>query len=308
MILRSGSQLWLTNCALRGNARLPYNPSAPGNSPRPHESGGAELQARPKENASGSPSGRIGRSMPAPDEVSIWRVTLSLPSSCLPLLERILSEEEIKRSSRFCFSEDRRRFVSARSALRMILSGCIGVPPDSLAFATGDNGKPRLIRHDERIADIRFNLSHSGEMALVAVTRGREVGVDIECVRNNISHASLARRFFAAEEREALEATPPEERLHAFFRCWTRKEAYLKAVGAGLSVPLDRFAVSLERGRARVIRPIPGDWRGGDWSLTDLDIGEGYAASLAVEGGGCHVIQRDFHAASADPWQLLSSG
>jgi 4'-phosphopantetheinyl transferase len=208
-----------------------------------------------------------------PGELHVWRIDLARAR----VDQAALSDEEQARAARFLLERDRRRFVASHAALRRILTRYLG--PVAPRFADGPHGKPFLDG-----AALRFNLSHSGELALVAVADGREVGVDVEAVRE-LDLAGMARVSFSPRERAALFALPPDERLPAFFRCWTRKEAHLKATGFGLALPLDGFDVSLgpdEPARLVATRPDPDEAR--RFSLLHLDVGPGYAAAVEVAG------------------------
>lgn len=227
------------------------------------------------------------------DEVHVWRIALEPPRTSLARLAARLSQDERRRAARFRFERDRRRFHAARGALRELLAGYLGEEPERLAFVEGLHGKPGLAI--SRGEELRFNLSHSGELALCAVSRRREVGVDVEQVRELPDAEALARRFFSDVETAALEALPEAQRLAAFFRCWTRKEAYLKAVGAGLLQPLDGFDVSLlpELGECELsVRGRPEETA--RWSLQSLDVGAGYAAAVVAEGPAWRSVCRAF--------------
>lgn len=226
------------------------------------------------------------------DEVHVWRITLEPPPAGLARLAARLSPDERRRAARFHFERDRRRFHAARGALREVLAGYLGEEPERLGFVEGLHGKPGLAQAHG--GELRFNLSHSGELALCAVSR-RELGVDIEQLRALPDAGALARRFFSADETAALEALPATERLSAFFRCWTRKEAYLKAVGAGLLQPLDGFDVSLfpEAGECTLdVRGRPDETA--RWSLLGLEVGAGYAAAVVATRPAWRLVCRDF--------------
>lgn len=192
---------------------------------------------------------------------------------------------ERRRGARYRFPAHRRRFLAARAGLRAILALYLDIDPASIALAAGPSGKPRL-------ADghgIEFNLAHSGDVALVAVTSGRPVGVDVERMRRGIPYERLAERFFAPSEVTALRSLPAPIRSAGFFACWTRKEAWLKASGhgleGGLPAALPRFAVSVEPGPGALAVTLSGDPdEGTRWSLVDLRVGTGYAGAVAVPG------------------------
>jgi 4'-phosphopantetheinyl transferase len=194
--------------------------------------------------------------------------------------EALLDDEEADRSRRFVRFPDRRRFVLSHAALRLVLARCLGVSPPRVSYEKGPHGKPRLSR---ALAPLEFNLSHSGQLALVAVARDRSLGVDIEQVRDLGELLDLADQHFSPQERTGLRSLPPGERRAAFFRCWTRKEAVIKACGEGLSYPLPSFDVDLAPGSTSALRRYAG--RSGseaELSVSDLGSPLGYTAAGAV--------------------------
>jgi 4'-phosphopantetheinyl transferase len=216
--------------------------------------------------------------------VHVWRVSLDESPSQVALFQNTLDDDERSRADRFYFSRDRERFVVARGVLRALLGRYLDRSPESLSFTYSSHGKPALASESGDDA-IRFNLSHSQETALYAVTRNRELGVDLEFIRCNLETEQIAQRFFSRSEIAALLALPLALRKYAFFLCWTRKEAYIKARGEGLSMSLDQFAVSLIPGEPAVLlntQPDPDEALG--WSLRNLTPASGYAAALAVKG------------------------
>ncbi|MEW6240627.1 MAG: 4'-phosphopantetheinyl transferase superfamily protein [Chloroflexota bacterium] len=216
-------------------------------------------------------------------QADIWRVAPTVPADSVPLFESALSADESQRAARFHFDTDRLRFITAYTSLRRILARYLQCDPRDLNFSANAYGKPFLPDHE-----IDFNLSHSGEYALIAVTRGRKIGVDVEFIRDDIELESLAARHFSPREVSELLALPLKQRVVGFFNCWTRKEAYIKAQGLGLSLPLDSFDVSLgEPARLRGTRPDAKE--ASRWSLHSLDVGSNYAAALAVEGDGFEI-------------------
>ena len=217
-------------------------------------------------------------------DVHVWRVRLDAPDDG-PALLAVLADDERERLARFVFPRLGERYVTARGRLRLLLARYLGVDAAVLRFVYGPRGKPALAEGAH--ADLRFNLSHSGDLALVAVTRGREVGVDVEADRPDFATEATARRFFSAAEVEAFLALPPASRHEAFFRCWTRKEAYIKALGDGLALPLDSFDVAIGEAATEILlatRPDPAEAR--RWRLAALAPGAGYAGAVAVEGQG----------------------
>jgi 4'-phosphopantetheinyl transferase len=171
--------------------------------------------------------------------------------------------------------------------LRVILGGYLNRAPERLSFSYSSHGKPALAEESDRDA-IRFSVSHSHGVALYAFTRGRDVGIDLERIRADLAVVEIAERFFSQQEVAMLRAFRTEEQRQAFFRCWTCKEAYIKARGEGLSLPLDRFDVALAPGGepAAVLGTQRDPSEAARWSLLELDPGPGYVAALAVEGHG----------------------
>ena len=218
------------------------------------------------------------------DAVHVWCASLNQTVSCVERLTRSLSREECTRAECFYFAKDRLGFVVRRGLLRTILSYYLDIQPDRVKFRYGSHGKPELAEMFLR-STLRFNLSHSERLALYAVTRLRSVGVDVEYVRPIADAAEIVQRYFSLQERAAFLELPASLRLLGFFNCWTRKEAYLKALGDGLARPLDAFAVSLAPGDSARLRSIEGSPRDASrWFLQEMVPASGYVAALAVEG------------------------
>lgn len=210
-------------------------------------------------------------------EVDVWRVPLDPPAGAVADLRRLLSPDERARLARFRLPLHRRRFTVARGVLRRVLGGYLRRPPAALRFAYGERDKPRLA------GPLEFNLSHSSELALLAVTVGCGVGIDLEAMRPLADAPALAERYFSVAERSALAAYRDDDRERAFFRCWTRKEAYVKAVGDGIPLRLDRFDVSLDTGsRARLLALADEPAGAAAWSLIHIEPGPGYVGALAL--------------------------
>ena len=218
------------------------------------------------------------------DAVHVWRASLCVSAASLRTFEGTLTGDEYARAERFYFQKHRERFIAGRGLLRNILSRYLGKEPDRLRFCYNSYGKPALI--EEADADgLCFNLSHSHVMALYAVTREREIGIDIEYFRPDVETEKLAERFFSPREAAALRALPEHLRKKAFFNCWTRKEAYIKAEGKGLAIPLNAFDVSLTPGEpAALLHSQRHPQETSRWVLRALDPEPGYAAALAVKG------------------------
>lgn len=222
--------------------------------------------------------------LPSEGEIQVWAVSLHPSASEVDRLGRLLSPDEAARADRFRFDRHRRRYVVGRGVLRTLLGRYLDRSPTEISFRYGPNEKPYL---SESGQNLEFNLSNSDDLAVVAFTRDREVGADVEKLRPLPDALDIAERFFSAGERQVLAAVPEAEREQAFFRAWTRKEAYLKAVGTGITVPLDRFDVSLAPQDPPRMLAMEGDAeRGARWSLFHLEPEDGYLGAIAIEGGG----------------------
>jgi 4'-phosphopantetheinyl transferase len=221
------------------------------------------------------------------DEVHVWRVSLFEPPSQIESFLHTLAADEQTRAERFYFQRDRERFIIAHGVLRAVLGLYLNRAPECLSFCYRSHGKPALTRESGEDA-ISFNMSHSHGVALYAVARGREVGIDLEFIRGDLDVEQIAERFFSRREIATLRALPIDLRKYAFFLCWTRKEAYIKARGEGLSSPLDQFDVSLIPGEPAALQSTrPDSAEALRWSLQELTLASGYVAALAVEGRGC---------------------
>jgi 4'-phosphopantetheinyl transferase len=217
------------------------------------------------------------------DEVHLWRVDLDAVCTAARWQE-VLSSDELARAARFHFQRDRQHFVASRALLRTILASYLATDANSVNFSYSKREKPSLAL---AFADskVTFNISHSGGIALLAFSRGREVGVDVEQVRCDFDLEAFARRFFSTHEQNQLAAVPEEEKVEAFFRCWTRKEAYIKATGDGLSLPLSQFDVSLGGGAGNGLLATRPDGREAErWRLREVPAGSGCIAALCIRG------------------------
>ena len=228
------------------------------------------------------------------NEVHVWRAFLDLTTPQVQGLEQTLSPEELGRAERYYFQKDRKHFIVARGLLRNILSRYLQIEPYQIRFRYGPHGKPEL-SGEGGWETLRFNVSHSHGLALYAITRSREIGVDVECIRSVPEAEQIAERFFSTRENAVFRALPPHEKLHAFFNCWTRKEAYIKAIGDGLSRPLDQFDVSLAPGEpARLLHIEGAPQEACHWSIQAPTPASGYIAALAVEGHGFRLSCRQW--------------
>jgi 4'-phosphopantetheinyl transferase len=221
------------------------------------------------------------------DEVHVWCAFLDQPGLRVQSLARSLSKSEQIRAERFHFERDRRRYIVSQGYLRMLLGRYLGIAPEHIEFRYGVRGKPALKRMGDIQSEeeLRFNASHSHELGLYAITCNREVGIDIEQIRLVPDAEQIVVRYFAMQEREAFQSLSPDQKVEAFFYCWTRKEAFLKARGEGLYRPLHQFAVSLIPGEPAQLLYFEEDpMELTRWSLQALTPAPGYAAAVAVEG------------------------
>jgi 4'-phosphopantetheinyl transferase len=231
----------------------------------------------------------------ASGEVHAWCASLDVSPETSARLCATLGPDERNRSARFHFERDRQRFIVAHGVLRDLLARYLQTQPGRIGFVYNAFGKPDL--GPEFGNRLTFNLSHSAGLALIAIATASNVGVDIECIRWQPDYADIARHFFSAAEIAGLSALPSHLFTEALFSCWTKKEAYLKACGEGLAIPLSSFSVPLTIDPA----PTPVDLRvGGNdirakrWSLYTLRPAPGYAGALAIEGSGWRLSQRQW--------------
>jgi 4'-phosphopantetheinyl transferase len=216
------------------------------------------------------------------DEIHVWHASLDREEKVLGRLESRLSQEEKARADRFHFVNDRNRFVAARGLLRELLGKYLHQAPAGLEFSYGEHGKPSLSGGNTS-SGLCFNLSHSAGLVVYAIAKERNLGIDVEHVRPESAGEDIAKRYFSAREVSDLQTLPPEVRVEGFFHCWTRKEAYLKATGMGLQIPLDSFAVSL-------VPEKPAQFLGGvepRWHLAAYHPAEGYVAAVVYDGAPC---------------------
>ncbi len=224
--------------------------------------------------------------------MQLWRIPLTVEAGAAIELAKCLSPDERLRAERFRAERDHRRFIAGRGALRAILGDELRIAPEHIRFAYGSHGKPCL---DPALGvpELRFNLSHSDDLALLALTHHGEVGVDLERIRDDRATDAIACRFFSRAECMALSALPANEQTDAFFAIWARKEAYLKARGEGLHFPLGAFTVSL--GQPAALLEVEGEPDEIDrWRLEALDVGPGFAAALAAERCAPSPVWRDW--------------
>lgn len=217
-------------------------------------------------------------------DVHVWYAPVKETANRLHYLKHILSTDELQRANRFNFETDRNRFITAHGILRTILGHYLNISADKLHFSYGRYGKPTLVDNiSQKI--VHFNVSHSSGLVLYAITRYSEVGIDIERIRPIDHMDQIAECYFSEQEKTAFRSLPENQKQEAFFAYWTRKEAFIKATGRGLSYPLNTFTVSLAPGLSS-INIITHDNRleRSNWSLRELQPGPGYIAAVAAKG------------------------
>jgi 4'-phosphopantetheinyl transferase len=227
------------------------------------------------------------------DTLHVWLVRLEVASPQLDELERTLSADEIARADSFYFERDRRSFVVARGILRATIANYLATTPSALRFSYNEFGKPRL-EGSREVCDLAFNVSHSGGSALIAIALDRDVGVDIEMINDSVRTEEVAKHFFSASEVAALARLPQSLRTAGFFNCWTRKEAYIKARGMGLSIPLDSFDVSLIPGEPADLIRTEDPLDSLNWKIENLEIDSRYAGAIAAAGRNWKVARLDW--------------
>jgi 4'-phosphopantetheinyl transferase len=222
-----------------------------------------------------------------PRDLHIWRVSLLVSEEQVARWEQVLPAPEIERSRRFYHAVHRRAYTVSHGVLRTLLAKYLGASPQQLAFCYGRAGKPAL---EDMGTDLAFNMSHSGDLAVYAFARDCRLGVDIEQVRPMADLELVASQFFSAEERSELLALEAADRVAAFFRCWTRKEAYIKAIGDGLLIPLKSFRVSLAPGQPAALLHAA-DSNLADWHMHHLAPAADYVGAVAHDGAARQVRQ-----------------
>ncbi len=214
--------------------------------------------------------------------VDVWAVSLDAGQDCLTECGSLLSVDEKSRAERFHFEADKRCYTIARGSLRKLIGLYLKREARSITFQINEYGKPSL---EDDVA-LSFNISHSGEMAVMAFSYGRKVGVDIEFIRENIDHESLSVRFFSRAETLVLKSLAEKDRLKCFYETWTRKEAFIKAVGKGLSIPLDQFDVSVGVGVSPALIDVRYDRiNSSEWCMSGIALNASFAGAIVVEGG-----------------------
>jgi len=226
------------------------------------------------------------------NHVHVWKVQLDLQDKYIDMLKSLLSEDEQKRAARFYFEKDRRHYMAARGQLKFLLGKYLDKKPTELNFEYNEHGKPFY-----REAAVQFNVSHSNKLGLIAFDPERPVGVDIEWKRPDFASLKTAQRFFSPGEIKELESLPEDQIHDAFFNGWTRKEAYIKALGKGLAIPLSKFQVSLSPEKpAELIETKHDPVQVSKWKLYSLKVPDGYAGAVMVSSGRPQAVLYEFQA------------
>ena len=225
----------------------------------------------------------------APGVCDVWSVSLLQPPHQLAALESLLSVQERERAAAFLLPLPRRQFIVARGALRTLLGRTLGTSPSAVRFALNAHGKPAL----DPACELRFNVSHAGDLALIAVASGLDVGVDVEVHRRIDDLASLAASILCPPDLDQWRADASQQGAAAFYRIWTCKEAVAKAIGCGLAMDFRALRISLAPGRAAALASLEPAWgRAGAWSLRELETESGYSAAVAASTPDLKVTQR----------------
>lgn len=217
------------------------------------------------------------------DEVHVWHVDLAAMTPGEKRWHKILSSDELEREERFSSQRSRHTFTTTRAILRIICSAYVNAEPEALIFSYSDQRKP-FLRSPHAGWSLEFNVSHSCNLALLAFAQARVVGVDVEHIGRDLDHEALAKRFFSPNEQLELNALPASERHLAFLRGWARKEAYLKAIGTGLTNRLNELDFSLKPENENAALSRAGIFEAREFYLRDIPAGEGYVATLCVQG------------------------
>ena len=225
----------------------------------------------------------------AESEVHVWRARLDMGPEIVNRLQATLDDAEQSRAARFYFPRDRDHFIACRGILRELLGAYLGSAPTSVEFSYGAYGKPSLRWENARLP-IQFNISHSHGICMLAFTLGREIGIDLEPVQAEFAGDEIAERYFSARELAELRSLPAASKAKGFFLCWTRKEAYMKARGLGLQIPLDSFSVSLTPGNPAILESADSH----RWSLRSFEPAPNFAGAIVEEGRDCHEVYWDW--------------
>jgi 4'-phosphopantetheinyl transferase len=232
--------------------------------------------------------------------VHVWQASLRQTQAVVQQLHHTLSSDEVERAKRFHFADDRDAFIVARGILRWLLASYLHAEPERLTFCYEPAGKPYL--SDSFADQLYFNVSHSHDMALFAISHQPKIGIDIEYIRPILDMEHVAANTFSRNENAELRSVPHHLALEGFFNCWTRKEAFVKAIGSGFSFPLQDFDVSLTPGRSAKLLFVAGsESEAARWSMHDLKFSPDYAAAVALEGSGDSIMQYEWTSITLTP-------
>lgn len=223
------------------------------------------------------------------NDVHIWQLNVKKQITKLNDLWEILSDDEKQRAEGFKFAEHRERFVITHGILRFLLANYLNKKPEAIKFEYGLHGKPAVNNGRKHGYALTFNMSHSHEVAIFGFTKDNEIGVDIEYIKEKIEYEDLAKRFFSDNENQDLQKISTNRRKQAFFNCWARKEAFIKAIGKGLSFPLDKFDVDINKDKKTLLLNEQ------NWLLCAINIASNYAAALAVANSSAKVKIQQFN-------------
>ena len=225
------------------------------------------------------------------NQVHIWRVNIDNPTLNLDdLFSDVLSDDERKRVDRLKSEKDKRRFIVSRGLLRENLGNYIGTEPSDITFTYNKYGKPGL-KPEHNLGNIKFNVSHSANLAIYAISQNREVGIDLEYIREVRTADKIIKRFFTQQETDFYYSQPENKKKLAFFTLWTRKEAYSKARGMGIGLPSKEFDLNLA---PTTVTSTTNTKAESKWSLVDIEIDEDYLAALATEGKDIEICRFEF--------------
>ena len=229
------------------------------------------------------------------NDLHVWRLPFPELTGWVEDAAVILSEDEQSKAERFRFEKDRTQSILSRGALRTLLSRYLGVDPAAVHFKYSPADKPELADPVPHLGHpFSFNLSHSGDFALIAIAGLPVVGIDVESIRPDFATAETAARFFSPLEVRLLFSLPVQDQSAAFFECWSRKEAYIKAVGDGLSIPLDSFDVEFRPGEPARVLAVRGNTEASSWWMGAIDVHEGYAAAVVCSAEPLRIAYFDF--------------
>ncbi|HEX8815971.1 MAG TPA: 4'-phosphopantetheinyl transferase superfamily protein [Terriglobales bacterium] len=222
-----------------------------------------------------------------PSEAHVWLANLDLDDVTISRISRLLNADEQSRATRFKVDDARNQFIVSRGLLRMVLGKYLKADPTELAFRAGPQGKPELAQDGA----IDFNLSHTRSLVAIAVTHAGAIGVDVERIRENVDSLQLAERYFSKQEFAWVRSHSVSKRAAAFFSCWTAKEAYIKALGGGLSIPLDGFAIVPDATKSELQLEVPADPdASANWTLRRLQLPADFRGAAAVHFPDCHIL------------------